>query len=110
MPRLDLRTVGTVLLDMDGTLVDSDAPVERVRTTWAREYGVPAEAVLAHTPMPWRPGQGLGFTTERPWLPEGGRTEADTVEGQAGDPASHLNAVIRLPAARHGQALLPAAL
>ncbi|MET9067442.1 HAD-IA family hydrolase [Streptosporangium sandarakinum] len=61
---------------------------------------------VARTPMPWRPGRGLGFTTGRPWLPEGGRTGADTVEGQADDPASHLNAVIRLLAARRGLAHL----
>ncbi len=32
-----------VLLDMDGTLVDSDGPVERAWRTWAARYGV-AEA------------------------------------------------------------------
>lgn len=29
-----------ILLDMDGTLVDSDAAVERAWQAWAREYGV----------------------------------------------------------------------
>jgi sugar-phosphatase len=32
---------------MDGTLVDSDAAVERAWRRWAAEYGVDAEAVLA---------------------------------------------------------------
>ncbi|MFI6515328.1 HAD-IA family hydrolase [Spirillospora sp. NPDC050679] len=44
-PRLD--GLEAVLLDMDGTLVDSDACVERAWATWAREYGIDVEAVLA---------------------------------------------------------------
>jgi mannitol-1-/sugar-/sorbitol-6-phosphatase len=36
-----------VLLDMDGTLVDSDAAVERSWRTWARRWGVDPAAVLA---------------------------------------------------------------
>jgi HAD superfamily hydrolase (TIGR01509 family) len=39
--------IAAVLLDMDGTLVDSDAAVERAWTTWAGEYGVDPAAVLA---------------------------------------------------------------
>lgn len=42
-----LRDVRAVLLDMDGTLVDSDAAVERAWRTWARESGVDPAAVLA---------------------------------------------------------------
>jgi beta-phosphoglucomutase-like phosphatase (HAD superfamily) len=34
-----------VLLDMDGTLVDSDAAVERAWTTWVVEHGVDGDAV-----------------------------------------------------------------
>lgn len=44
---LDLGAVEAVLLDMDGTLVDSDASVERAWRTWAEEYGVDEAAVLA---------------------------------------------------------------
>jgi sugar-phosphatase len=36
-----------VLLDMDGTLVDSDAAVERAWRTWAGEFGVDPAAALA---------------------------------------------------------------
>jgi sugar-phosphatase len=36
-----------VLLDMDGTLVDSDAAVERAWSAWATEYGVDQTAALA---------------------------------------------------------------
>src|SRR3954453_2542531 len=44
---VDLTHVRAVLLDMDGTLVDSDAAVERAWRAWAREYGLGAEQVLA---------------------------------------------------------------
>lgn len=44
---MDLRTVEAVLLDMDGTLVGSDAAVERAWKVWAGEYGVDPEVVLA---------------------------------------------------------------
>lgn len=54
----------------------------------------------ARTPMPWRAGLGLGFTTGRPWLPDGGRDAADTAAAQLADPHSHLAAVRRLLAAR----------
>jgi HAD superfamily hydrolase (TIGR01509 family) len=37
---MDLSRVQAVLLDMDGTLVDSDAVVERSWRTWAAEYRV----------------------------------------------------------------------
>jgi sugar-phosphatase len=47
---MDLRDIAAVLFDMDGTLVNSDAAVERAWMTWAAEYGVDgAEATrLAH--------------------------------------------------------------
>jgi alpha-glucosidase len=54
----------------------------------------------ARTPMPWQPGHALGFTTATPWLPAGGRTPADTVAVQAGDPASPLRTMRRLLAVR----------
>lgn len=44
--RIDLGACAAVLLDMDGTLVDSDAAVERAWTTWADEYGVDAATLL----------------------------------------------------------------
>jgi HAD superfamily hydrolase (TIGR01509 family) len=44
---VDLSNVAAVLLDMDGTLVDSDAAVERAWTTWSGEFGADAAAVLA---------------------------------------------------------------
>lgn len=45
--RPDLGRLEAVLLDMDGTLVDSDACVERAWSIWAGEYGVAVETVLA---------------------------------------------------------------
>lgn len=44
---MDLSVVRAVLFDMDGTLVDSDAAVERAWHTWAAEFGVDAAAALA---------------------------------------------------------------
>ncbi|SCG73329.1 HAD-IA family hydrolase [Micromonospora inositola] len=44
---MDLSTVGAVLLDMDGTLVDSDAAVERAWRAWAAEYDADPGAALA---------------------------------------------------------------
>jgi alpha-glucosidase len=59
------------------------------------------------TPMPWRPGPGLGFTTAgRAWLPDGGRPDADTVAAQRVEPASTLHRHRELLAAR--RAHLPA--
>jgi sugar-phosphatase len=43
----DLRGVAAVLFDMDGTLVDSDAAVERAWRAWAHDYQLDPEAVLA---------------------------------------------------------------
>jgi HAD superfamily hydrolase (TIGR01549 family) len=43
----DLRGVAAVLFDMDGTLVDSDAAVERSWRAWAQDYQLDPEAVLA---------------------------------------------------------------
>jgi sugar-phosphatase len=39
--------VRAVLLDMDGTLVDSDAAVERAWRTWSTEFGVARDDALA---------------------------------------------------------------
>jgi sugar-phosphatase len=44
---MDLTDVRAVLLDMDGTLVDSDAAVERAWRAWAAEYGVDLNGALA---------------------------------------------------------------
>jgi HAD superfamily hydrolase (TIGR01509 family) len=53
---VELTTVHAVLLDMDGTLVDSDASVERAWTTWAAERGLDPAPVLtiAHGSPPER--------------------------------------------------------
>ena len=48
-----MEAFAAVLFDMDGTLVDSDAAVERSWRAWAREYGVDAEQVI--TAMPGHP-------------------------------------------------------
>ena len=42
------------------------------------------------TPIPWEPGEGMGFTEPgvTPWLPFGGRTDSDTASAQRNDPDS----------------------
>ena len=42
-----LSRIEAVLLDMDGTIVDSHAAVERAWTVWAGEYGVGAREAIA---------------------------------------------------------------
>jgi HAD superfamily hydrolase (TIGR01509 family) len=44
---MDITSVRAVLLDMDGTLVDSDASVERAWATWSAEHGLDPAPVLA---------------------------------------------------------------
>jgi sugar-phosphatase len=50
MPDVKPDQVEAILFDMDGTLVDSDAAVERAWMSWAAEYGVdgPTAFRLAH--------------------------------------------------------------
>jgi mannitol-1-/sugar-/sorbitol-6-phosphatase len=43
----DLRAIDALLLDMDGTLVDSDAAVERAWRAWSAVAGVDADEVLS---------------------------------------------------------------
>ncbi|GAB2830503.1 HAD family hydrolase [Actinocorallia aurea] len=43
---MDLATIDAILFDMDGTLVDSDASVERSWAVWSAEQGVSVERVL----------------------------------------------------------------
>ncbi len=63
---------------------------------------------VARTPMPWEPGPGFGFTaSSNPWLPFGGRGDADTAAVQEGDEGSSLRAHRRLLATR--RALRPLA-
>jgi mannitol-1-/sugar-/sorbitol-6-phosphatase len=44
---MNVDEVDAVLLDMDGTMVDSDAVVERAWVRWCAEYGVDPAAALA---------------------------------------------------------------
>jgi mannitol-1-/sugar-/sorbitol-6-phosphatase len=43
---MGIRDIRAVLFDMDGTLVDSDAVVDRSWSRWATEYGLSPAAVL----------------------------------------------------------------
>jgi glycosidase len=48
------------------------------------------------TPMQWRPGRGLGFTTGRAWEAAQPDSETRTVDAQTGNPGSLLNLYRRL--------------
>lgn len=65
--RTDLRPVEALLVDMDGTLVNSDAAVERRWTAWALAHDVDPSAVIATCH-----GEATGATMRRfrPDLPE----------------------------------------
>jgi len=52
------ETFGAVLFDMDGTLLDSLAPVVRSWTRWAAEYGVSLQE-LRNTPTHGRPARDI---------------------------------------------------
>lgn len=73
---LDLeKTYAAVLFDMDGTLLDSSAVVERVWRDWSARHGLDAEAVLARshgrrgrdTAAEFAP-PGLDIEAEAEWL------------------------------------------
>jgi sugar-phosphatase len=47
MPTFRSHSFAAFLFDMDGTLLDSSAVVERVWRTWATQHGVDVEALMA---------------------------------------------------------------
>jgi len=48
MPDYRNHSYAAFLFDMDGTLLDSSAVVERVWRTWAKQHGVDVEALMAN--------------------------------------------------------------
>jgi glycosidase len=103
LPEPSYREAGAVM-QLDDTairtleLVES-ASDEKRHTLWGLLDG-------CRTPMPWRPGPNLGFSTATPWLPAAGEHADITVEAQEADPESVLafsRAMIDLR--RHSEAL-----
>src|SRR5688572_1908609 len=47
MPEFRNQPYAAFLFDMDGTLLDSSAVVERVWLSWAREHGIDPQALLS---------------------------------------------------------------
>jgi HAD superfamily hydrolase (TIGR01509 family) len=98
---MNMTDIDAVLLDMDGTLVDSDAAVERAWLVWALEYEVDPVAALAigH-------GSPAGQTVRRllPQLDDAGvaRAAAHQMAPQYDD----LSDVVRAPGATELLALL----
>lgn len=77
-------------------LTDGVVPRDRVQDPIALRLGeIERGRDPARTPMPWRPGEGMGFCPAdvEPWLPFGGHQDDDTVAVQRDDPASWLHAV-----------------
>src|SRR5690349_526531 len=73
---MELSRVQAVLLDMDGTLVDSDAAVERSWRTWAVEY-------------PVAPGRGPLVAHGLPAVSNVRRLRPDLSEDEAAAAAQH---------------------
>lgn len=48
MPEFRSHSYAAFLSDMDGTLLDSSAVVERVWRTWAQQHGVDVDALMAN--------------------------------------------------------------
>ena len=73
--------VDALLLDMDGTLIDSNAAVERAWTTWSSDVGVDTADVLliAH-------GSPAEVTVRR-LLPRSQRREGRRAGGASAQPA-----------------------
>lgn len=79
-------------------LVNGTVPAEHVQDPLVLRGGnYQHNRDVSRTPMPWRPGPGLGFTTApHAWLPFGGRDPVDTVAVQAKNSHSMLHAHRRL--------------
>src|SRR5690606_26916201 len=100
------RAVALMLYTLRGTpfvyqgeelgLPDAEIPPERVVDVDGRD---PQRA-----PIPWRPpsevGEGVGFTTAKPWLPPVAEAEQLCVGRQAPEPRSMLTLVRSLAAVR----------
>ena len=90
-----LARVAAVLLDMDGTLVDSDAAVERSWRAWAREHGMDPERVLAiaHGNPSTTTVRQLAPHLSEPEIAAAGQRqlelEYDDLDGVAATPGAH---------------------
>ncbi|MDO8377773.1 alpha-amylase family glycosyl hydrolase [Phenylobacterium sp.] len=60
----------------------------------------------SRTPMPWAPGENLGFSSAKPWLPSAPEHRDLTVAAQTADPNSTLALAKALIALRKGSAAL----
>lgn len=88
MPEFRNQTYVAFLFDMDGTLLDSSAVVERVWMTWARNHGVDPDALLkalhgvrAEDTIRRFAGPTLDVAQETEWILQG---ELNDVEGVIG--------------------------
>ena len=85
MPTFRNQSYAAFLFDMDGTLLDSSAVVERVWMTWARNHGIDPDALLkalhgvrAEDTVRRFAGDKLDVAKETEWILQG---ELNDVEG-----------------------------
>jgi sugar-phosphatase len=88
MPEFRDQTYAAFLFDMDGTLLDSSAVVERVWVTWARNHGIDPAALLkglhgvrAEDTVRRFAGPGIDVARETEWILQ---SELGDVEGVIG--------------------------
>lgn len=103
MPRVSGTVIQAraVLFDMDGTLVDSTAVIERIWRRWARRHGVDADALLRASH-----GRRLTETIRRYALPDADMTaEAERIAAEA---AAETDGLVPVPGAAALVRALPA--
>jgi sugar-phosphatase len=86
MPRFREHTYAAFLFDMDGTLLDSSAVVDRVWRTWAQRHGVDTETLMANmhgvrsedTVRRFAP-PGTDVATENGWILQAELTDVEGI-------------------------------
>src|ERR1041384_5843790 len=88
MPDFRNRHYAAFLFDMDGTLLDSSAVVQRVWLTWAKNHGIDPDALLkvlhgvrAEDTVRRFAGEKMDVAKETDWILQG---ELNDVEGVVG--------------------------
>jgi mannitol-1-/sugar-/sorbitol-6-phosphatase len=125
MPVFRNQTYAAFLFDMDGTLLDSSAVVERIWLRWARNHGVDTAALMkamhgvrAEDTVRRFAGPSLDVARETEWILQGELNDVEGVVGiagigsfiarlDAGDWAVVTSATRALATVRMGAAQLP---
>jgi sugar-phosphatase len=89
-----LPRIAAVLFDMDGTLVDSDAAVDRAWTAWAQEYGVDPRYLTSIAP-----GHPAGDTVAKVLADRGPEVVAEATARILGRESDDVSDVVAAPGA-----------